>query len=228
MSMHANKSNQAVSQFKPHSIFIFSTTLFAVTPIHSFAAYGHDMFSLSATLTSGISFEQRDVIRASEQRDAFVAIAQPSLKAMANASLTPFPWLGFTAGAGIDANGFGVDAGHLKKYGATIIHEGKMAVAEVGLEQKLDSWRFQETVSFGRSISGHYERTSDGTLALQVVRDHTRGSIHLRAAKTLLNTFALGAEFSQSIGYVNMGIAQSVDYDEYYRSTLGVSVGIIL
>lgn len=217
-------------QSKPNCcrLSVRSAAPLLLMPFCSTSAFCHDIFSLSSTLTSGVSYEERHIVRDSRQSGSFVGIGQPSLKAMANASLTPLPWLGFTGGVGLEVNGFGADAGHLKKYGATIIHEGKMALAEGGLEQNLGSWRLQETLSFGRSVAGSYSRTSDGALGVLIARDHTRGSINLRAVRTLFNTFALGAEFSQSVGYVRLGDEQSFDHDEYYRSTLGLTLGIIL
>ena len=228
MIVSLNKTNISCNSLTSRVLIVSSATLFVPIPFCATSAFCHDGFSLSSTLTTGVSFEERHSIRASQQSHSFVGFGQPSLKAMANASVTPHSWLGFTGGVGIEIDGFGADAGHLKEHGATIIHEGQMALAEGGLEQNLGSWRLQETLSFGRSIAGNYNRTSDGALRVLVARDHTRGSIHLRAAKKLLNTFTLGAEFSQSVGNVRVGDDRSLDHDEYHRSTLGMTLGIIL
>jgi hypothetical protein len=170
-----------------------------------------DVFSIDAMIGSGLTVGHRHAHINDEMQYDYDSIAQPVIKAGAQFSFNPLPFLGVVGGASVSRFGFQNDAGHYKARGSTVIHEGTMISAEAGLQQHFGRWVLQETLEYGVAPANDYVMTSpNGDQRNIGVRLNARAGGNLRAMR-LFGLFFLGIEASSYSGRMNFTNRKGMD-----------------
>jgi hypothetical protein len=203
-------------------ILIPSTIGFSVQLVPSMARA--DVFSISGMVGSGVTVGQRQAYISDNEEYDYASIAQPVIKAGAQFSFNPLPFLGVVGGASLSRFGVQTDAGHYKARGSTVIHEGTMLAAEAGLQQHFGRWVLQQTIEYGVAPANDYVMISQNGERRDIgVRLNARGGINLRAMR-LFGPFFLGLEGSTYSGRMNFTNRRGMD--EYYSTGGAMLMGL--